>query len=133
MRGMRRRRSSELAYRGKKTLTRARNNTTSFVLSYCGEKKKKIALFLKRFAGLSCNPGTRVTLKEFGGELSVTPTLDPGPGTNRRKLSYESLGYLYMQSKGYATIESWLKKTSISYPDYYNDLKPLKVQYFIFS
>ena len=72
-------------------------------------------------------------LKEFGGELSVAPTLDPSPGTNRRKLSYESLGYLYMQSKGYATIESWLKKTSISYPDYYNDLKPLKVQYFIFS
>ena len=45
MRGMRKRTSSELAARGKKTLTCARNNTTSCVLSYCGEKKKKIALF----------------------------------------------------------------------------------------
>ena len=28
------------------------------------------------------------------------------PGTNRRKLSYASVGHLCMQSKGYATIES---------------------------
>ena len=45
MRGMGRRRPSELASRGKKTLTRARNNTASFVLSYCGEKKKKLRFF----------------------------------------------------------------------------------------
>ena len=72
MRKMGRRRSSELACRGKKPLTRASNNTATYVLSYCGEKKKKLCVFLKRFAGLSCNPGTRVTLKEFGSELSVT-------------------------------------------------------------
>ena len=83
MRGMGRRRPSELASRGKKTLTRARNNTASFVLSYCGEKKKSCAFFFKRFAGLSCDPGTRVMLKKFGGEVSATPTHYPSPGTNR--------------------------------------------------
>ena len=103
---MGRRRPSELASRGKKTVTRARNNTATYFLSYCGEKKKKMCVFLKRFAGLFCDPETRVTLKEFGGELSVTPTHYPSPGTNRRKLSCESLGYLCMQSKDYATVES---------------------------
>ena len=75
VRGMRRRRSSELASRGKKTLTFARNNTATYVLSFRGEKKKKLCVFLKRFAGLFCDPGTRVTRKEFGSELSMTPTL----------------------------------------------------------
>ena len=70
------------------------------------KRKKKLCVFLKRFAGLFCDPGTRVTRKEFGSELSVTSTHAPCPGTNRRKLSYESLGYLCMQSKGYAAIES---------------------------
>ena len=106
MRGMRRRRSSELASQGKKTLTCARNNTATYVLSFRGEKKKKLCVFLKRFAGLFCDPGTRVTRKEFGSELSVTSTHDPSPATNRRKLSYASVGYLCMQSKGYATAES---------------------------
>ena len=63
MRGMGRRRSSELAYRGKKTLTRARNNTTSFVSSYCGEKKKKNCAFFETIRGLVLQPRDKSNVK----------------------------------------------------------------------
>ena len=37
-------------------------------LIFSWRKEKKLCVFLKRFAGLFCDPGIRVTLKEFGGE-----------------------------------------------------------------
>ena len=63
MRGMRRRRSSELASRGKKTLTFARNNTATYVLSFRGEKKTKIVCLFEAIRWLVLRPWDKSNAK----------------------------------------------------------------------
>ena len=69
-------------------------------------KEKKIVRLFKAIRGLVLQPWDKSNVKGIRKWTKRDQAHYPSPGTNRRKLSDESLGYLCMQSKSYATIES---------------------------
>ena len=73
-------------------------------LIFSWRKEKKIVRLFEAIRWLVLRPWDKSNAK--GIRKWTKRDTNSSPGTNRRKLSYASVGYLCMQSKGYATIES---------------------------